>query len=118
MSAQHTPGPWIVVGNPTRPGRFFVVRDVPPEPYPGGGGVFPGDPPRMQLPPAVCSADLSYEDAMLIAAAPDLLVALQSFLASYVRSVKSGDWGNWDPEEEDEVIAARAAIAKTTWSTP
>ena len=53
-------------------------------------------------------------DARLIAAAPDLLAALQTFLAEYVSLVNSGDAGNWDAEEEDKVIAARAAIAKAT----
>ncbi len=51
-------------------------------------------------------------NAHLIASAPELLQALEVFLESYVRDARSGDWGNWDPEQEPEVIAARAAIAK------
>lgn len=46
------------------------------------------------------------------AAAPALLVALQSLTERYTRLVNCGDCGNWDPETEPEVIAARAAIAK------
>lgn len=36
--------------------------------------------------------------------------ALQNLLYSYLRLANSGDCGNWDPEEEKEVIAARAAL--------
>lgn len=51
-------------------------------------------------------------NARLISASPDLLEALQAFLAMYIEGANSGDWGNWNPEEEPEIIAARAAIAK------
>lgn len=52
------------------------------------------------------------EDATLVAAAPDLLAALDALLKRYSSLVNSGDCGNWNPEEEEEIIAARAAIAK------
>ncbi len=48
----------------------------------------------------------------LIVAAPELLEALQGLLDHYVALVNCGDCGNWDPNEEAPVIAARAAIAK------
>jgi hypothetical protein len=48
----------------------------------------------------------------LIAAAPELLEALKAFLDMYVQFINSGDAGNWNPETDDEVIQARAAIAK------
>jgi len=57
-------------------------------------------------------------NARLIAAAPDLLKALQSFVEMYVVFGNCGDCGNWDPETEKEVIAARAAIAKATGEAP
>jgi hypothetical protein len=44
----------------------------------------------------------------------EMLVALQTFLDRYVEMAASGDCGNWDPETEPHVIAARAAIAKAT----
>lgn len=42
----------------------------------------------------------------------ELLTALRAILKKYVDLANSGDAGNWDPELEEEVIAARAAIAK------
>ncbi|MFN7883253.1 MAG: hypothetical protein ACK5PF_09605 [bacterium] len=36
---------------------------------------------------------------------------VEALLRQYVGLVESGDAGNWNAEEEDEVIAARAAIA-------
>jgi len=47
-------------------------------------------------------------------AAPDLLVALDSLLNRYVQLVNCGDCGNWDPEQEEDVKAARFAIGKAT----
>lgn len=61
-----------------------------------------------------CVAEFVAEEAnaRLIAAAPALLEASKAFLKDYVECANSGDWGNWDPEKEDEVIAMRAAIAQ------
>jgi len=39
--------------------------------------------------------------------------ALRELLEMYVQLANSGDCGNWNPEEEDEVIAARAALTTT-----
>lgn len=36
--------------------------------------------------------------------------ALESLLEHYTFMVNSGDCGNWDPEKEEVVIAARAAL--------
>jgi hypothetical protein len=41
-----------------------------------------------------------------------LLEALRDMLDRYVGLVVSGDAGNWDAEQEPEVIASRAAIKK------
>lgn len=42
-----------------------------------------------------------------------LETALQALLNRYVELVNWGDCGSWDPEKEDEVIAARAALLNT-----
>lgn len=57
-------------------------------------------------------AECNIEDASLLSAAPELLEALEEFLARYIRLVESGDCGNWDPETEEFVVKARIAIAK------
>jgi len=44
-------GPWKCVPNPMRSDGWFVVRDVPPEPYPDAHGL--DGKPMMQLPPGV-----------------------------------------------------------------
>lgn len=45
-------------------------------------------------------------------ASAELLEAVHGLLARYLRLVESGDCGNWFADDEAEVIAARAAIAK------
>lgn len=72
--------------------------------------------------------DIVYEDrprleeedtanAHLIAAAPDLYDALEKLLARYTQLAGCGDCGNLVPEEEAEVIASRAALAKARGET-
>lgn len=53
-------------------------------------------------------------NARLASASPNMLRALQRLIDRYVGLVESGDAGFWDAEAEQEVIAARAAIAKAT----
>ena len=43
----------------------------------------------------------------------DLFTALVAMVNRYTSLVNCGDCGNWDPETEEPVIAARAAMAKT-----
>ena len=52
------------------------------------------------------------ENASLIAAAPDIHEALEGMIDMYTALINSGDCGNWDPEEDKEVIAARKSITK------
>lgn len=49
--------------------------------------------------------------AEIAARAPALAEALDKLLDRYTSLVNCGDCGVWDPEKEDEVIAARAALA-------
>lgn len=51
-------------------------------------------------------------NARLISAAPDMYEALKAFLKYYVGFVNSGDAGFWDPEKDEIVINARAALSK------
>lgn len=44
---------------------------------------------------------------------PSLRPALEALLKHYVDGVNSGDGGNWNPEEEPVVIAARAALKES-----
>ncbi|MEP8655832.1 hypothetical protein ABKV48_15775 [Enterobacter hormaechei] len=52
------------------------------------------------------------EDAQLIAAAPDLLDALQSLFDNYKQLADSGDAGNWRLEDEPAGKKALHAINK------
>jgi hypothetical protein len=56
----------------------------------------------------------TFANALLIAAAPDLLEALNLCVASIVDLANSGDAGFWDAEKTPEIMAARAALAKAT----
>lgn len=56
-------------------------------------------------------------NARLISAAPDMYEALDKFVEHYVGMINSGDCGFWNPEDEDFVKAARAALAKARGET-
>lgn len=92
---KHTPGPWGLSDD----GQWIQAK--------GGKSPMVGD--RFF---SICVSATSEEDKRLIAAAPDLLEALESLIIKYVRLVNSGDAGFWNPEDDKEVIAAIAAIAK------
>ena len=94
MSA-HTPGPWHY--EYTRIGH--TVRKSPL---------------AMRAIAVINESENPDADARLIAAAPDLLEALQSLLSEYVAGADSGDWGNWNADDQLQVIQARSAIAKAT----
>jgi hypothetical protein len=89
-----TPGPWDAGG------RIITVW---------GSDLTPIDAPEKSV-AFVPSANGA--DARLIAAAPELYEALETFVTEYVELVESGDAGFWDAEQEGKVKAARAALAK------
>lgn len=100
---RHTPGPWLAYfpngGASTVPTPIGFVS--------GPTVVTAGDGKMQGFRPA---------DASLIAAAPDLLEALELFVTEYVQLVDSGDAGFWDAETEEKVIKARAAIRRAAWT--
>lgn len=57
-------------------------------------------------------------DGRLIAAAPELLAALEALFDDYKRLADSGDAGFWSLEEIEVGKQAMAAIAKATGSAP
>ena len=91
--SEYTKGPWRVLKNEL--GHEFIEASN-------------GD---------IVSPLRSSADARLIAAAPDLLEALEAFLNWYVHFVNSGDAGFWDPEKDDIVIKARSALSKAKGET-
>lgn len=97
----HTPGPWLVERDPEAGYAKFGIYS-------------PDDHPVVSHFHAIENE----ADAILIAAAPDLLEALETFVAEYVDLVQSGDAGFWNPEHEPKVIMARKAIAKARTSLP
>ena len=89
MQAQHTPGPWESVSNIVRTARSSD----------GSGGFLVAE----------CPASIGnrLEDARLIAAAPELLAALNAMLTHM-----GMDEDEWNKPTFDQ---ARAAIAKAEW---
>ena len=57
-------------------------------------------------------ADEAVAYATFLAATPALFAALELILNRYVGLAESGDCGFWNPEDEPEVKACRAALAK------
>lgn len=90
----HTKGPWIFTE-----GKMPAISDSS------------GIPVAMQ-----CRRNKEGEgkaNAQLIAAAPELLEALELVLERYCHEVNEDETSWHNPENDDCVIAARAAIAKT-----
>jgi hypothetical protein len=111
MTTKHTPGPWKIVGNAISaiPAELFNVLI--------GVGDEDGECPIM----AVHNVNGDYADAKLIAAAPDLLEALQWYEAKAVQMGRAAiDQDSKLLLELMKEIAveygsrARAAIAKAT----
>lgn len=97
--SKHTPGPWINDGDEI-------------------SGLADGENSQSYIVP-ICTMDADWNaeitaaNARLIAAAPDLLDALQKMLVLY-QGRKQGVFGEWT----EPVIDARAAIKKATGGKP
>ena len=99
---QHTPGPWDFVGHDAGGSGYHLVEI---------GANHPSNTPALALvtAPAGRPDSEAEANARLIAAAPELLAALECILKRYESAGVQ-----CYPEARREVIAARAAIAKAT----
>ena len=104
MTTKHLPGPWMILGTPVSP--------IPPEMFPVLIGVedAEGGLPIM----AAHNINGDYGDARLVAAAPDLLAALQRIADG---QEMSGVFTFADVVLRYQEIA-RAAIARATGEQP
>ena len=96
MTKQHTPGPWRWVPQPDYSWQYQDLMSA------SGEVVLSGE-----EAPDPSGIEISHADARLIAAAPDLLEALEALMVTIDAQINAGL--RWDPEE---VAAARSAIAK------
>lgn len=94
VETKFTPGPWTAFVDRSDDGDVFTIMPAMRE-----GQI------------ALVTGENASADCSLIAAAPQLYEALKKMTARYVELVNSGDAGYWNPELDDQVIAARAALA-------
>lgn len=95
MSA-HTPGPWVRTEAPRNTNAAFTIYGST----------------QLKFPVAdVLRTAYADDNARLIAAAPDLLAALEAF-------TKHDDFLGWHPRYDDAVKLARDAIRKATGAAP
>ena len=99
---QHTPGPWSLSASFDRVERRVQHGDNPPLVWGIASGINSAHPDYLPRAEQIANA-------RLIAAAPDLLAALEDILARYESAGVQ-----CYPEARREVIAARAAIARAT----
>ena len=94
--SQHTHGPWYWADNvPDAPKNYFAIVDA--------DGFTIAEP-----------SPMGHANARLIAAAPDLLAAVQALDDAFSHYCD----GDPSPEEWAALQAARAAVAKATGSAP
>lgn len=107
-----SPGPWRIIDARGPEGNILFYS------------IYPAIGPNDEWKPCIANTVSVGEDypnignARLIAAAPDLLAALNGLLNEHVALVGSGDCGSWDYEKDDCIVAARAAIKKATEGMP
>lgn len=102
MQTKHTPGPWVIGGSLISNGRVPVAKVL----HNGNGNPSKASDYDRDAPRWLGGADAN---ARLIAAAPELLAALEAL-------VGEADLGEVDLDDDDraKLEQARAAIAKAT----
>jgi hypothetical protein len=113
MKPTHTPTPWLVRFDEDRYDSKLSVLEVIDGSeaslnHPQGELVLA----RVNVSAFAPHMDEPLANARLIAAAPELLAALEAVTKAYVELVQSDYPPSWSAEKDSEVIAARAAIAK------
>ena len=111
MSNKHTPGPWVIETVPTSVGICHKIGPFPPrrpdDVTPRSACLY-ADYPSVHNP----ADNELYANARLIAAAPELLAALQSFVEVMDESFGYPDTANEVDKLTKAAAKARAAIAK------
>lgn len=112
---KHTPGPWLFRTAPTSAGLCHIVSAADWK-----GAFIYGDGIRKGVDDALPKAQELAANARLIAAAPDLLEALQEMVAGDAEAIE--DAKRLGVPFPDEMLAAyhkaRAAIARATGDQP
>lgn len=99
---KHTPGPWEISRNDVHAASICTIHHC-----------LNNDWVEIWSPNAFSADEHEMEaNSILIHAAPDMAAALKALLDHYVALAECGDCGWWDQEKEQQVIAARAALAK------
>lgn len=102
---KHSPGPWIAVHNDS----FWQIDS---EAHREVGNACASDFIYLGDVEDGCTSEFAEGNALLMAAAPELLEALESLLHAYC------DPGNEGSDHDEKVKAARAAIAKAQGTSP
>lgn len=104
MDTKHTPGPWTYTPQPVESNGFYIQTfDMSHRNTfigEAGGG--------LQTPQEIKA------NAKLIAAAPDLLEALEALMEEYENIGNTGDCGYFAADQQEVYIKAMAAIRKAT----
>lgn len=109
MSAQHSPGPWNISRNTVHSGQIAVLHNCRN-----------GDFLEIWSRPQLGNQDTQHANAELIAAAPELLEALNKLLSIYEEQISDEYDGTGDVYEMMQAKAdfARATIAKAKGGHP
>ena len=111
MTTKHTPGPWLLRTTQTSAGLCHIVSAAD-----WRGAFIYGDGIRKGVDDALPKAQELAANARLIAAAPDLLEALQQYGIGFAdEAAARAEFGGYEIDRE---LRRRAAIARATGEQP